>query len=240
VDWVDWHAGYDDDGSRLSRRLRIVQEQLRGALAGLPPGPITVISLCAGQGRDLIGVLAEHPRRADVRARLVELDRRNVEVAEAAARAAGLTGIEVVEGDAGLAGHYTGMVPADLVVACGVFGNLTDADVERTVAACSALCRDGGTVVWTRTREQPDLVPAVCAWFEERGFERLFVTEPQLGFGVGTHRHTREPVPLPAGERLFTFVGAATLRAAPGDLRDDLAPDRHVSVRGRRSGGRGL
>jgi hypothetical protein len=33
-----------------------------------------VISLCAGQGRDLLGVLADHPRREDVRARLVELD----------------------------------------------------------------------------------------------------------------------------------------------------------------------
>jgi DNA replication and repair protein RecF len=40
--------------------------------------------------RDLIGVLASHPRRGDVRARLVEIDPRNVAFAEAGARQAGL------------------------------------------------------------------------------------------------------------------------------------------------------
>jgi hypothetical protein len=213
VDWVAWHSGYDDEGSRLSRRLRVVQEQIRGALDGLAPGPITVVSMCAGEGRDLIEVLAGHPRRADVRARLVELDPRNVTTAREAAQAAGLTGVEVVEGDAGLIDQYAELAPADVVLACGVFGNVTDADVARTVAACSALCREGGTVVWTRTRDEPDLVPAICAWFEERDFARQFVTAPELGFGVGAHRRTRGPVPLVAGERMFTFVGRATLRA---------------------------
>jgi SAM-dependent methyltransferase len=212
VDWIAWHSGYDEEGSRLSRRLRVVQEQIRGALDGLAPGPITVVSMCAGQGRDLIEVLDGHPRRADVRGRLVELEPRLVATAREAAEAAGLTGVEVIEGDAGLIDHYADLAPADVVLACGVFGNVTDTDVARTVAACSALCREGGTVIWTRTRDEPDLVPAICAWFEERGFERLFVTAPELGFGVGAHRHASPPAPLAPGERMFTFVGAATLR----------------------------
>jgi hypothetical protein len=213
VDWVEWHAGYDDDGSRLAHRLRIVQGLVRTALDALSAGPATAISMCAGQGRDLIEVLADHPRRADVRARLVELDPRNASAAHAAARAAGLDGVEIVEGDAGLVDEYAGFVPADLVLACGVFGNLTDADVERTVAACAALCRAGGTVVWTRHRGSPDRVPATCSWFERHGFERLFLTAPELGFGVGAHRLTREPSPVPAGMRMFTFVGSDVLRA---------------------------
>src|SRR4051812_36648345 len=205
MDWVQWHAGYDDPGSRLAHRLRIVQEHIRIALDRPPPGPATVVSLCAGQGRDLIEVLAAHPRRADVRARLVELDARNVRAANTAARAAGLNGVEAVIGDAGLADAYRGMVPADLVLACGVLGNLNDGDVERTVAACSALTRDGGTVVWTRHRGSPDKVPGVCDAFERRGFERLGLTPPELGFGVGAHRHTRTPAGLAPGSRLFTF-----------------------------------
>ncbi|GHD35622.1 hypothetical protein GCM10010335_31060 [Streptomyces galbus] len=39
--------------------------------------------MCAGQGRDLIGVLAGHPRRDDVRARLVELDEKAEEGGDA-------------------------------------------------------------------------------------------------------------------------------------------------------------
>jgi hypothetical protein len=37
-----------------------------------------MIRLCAGQGRDVVGALVDHPRRVDVVARLVELDPRNV------------------------------------------------------------------------------------------------------------------------------------------------------------------
>jgi predicted RNA methylase len=213
VDWVEWHAAYDDDFSELTHRLRIVQTLVRAALDGMPAGPVTVISMCAGQGRDLIEAAAAHPRRADVRARLVELDPGNVAVAREMAAAAGLDGVEVVEADAGRIDAYAGWVPADLVLACGVFGNLTDADVLRTVDACASLCRAGGTVVWTRHRDDPDPVPAVCERFEARGFERLLLTPPELGFSVGAHRRVAAPEPVPAGERMFTFVGSDVLRA---------------------------
>lgn len=60
-------------------------------------------------------------------------------------------------GDAALTRHYTGMVPADIVLARGVFGNITAADIERTVAHCTQLCAAGGSLVWTRHRTPPDL-----------------------------------------------------------------------------------
>ena len=202
MDWADWHHEYEDPESRLSRRLAVVQGQLRAALDAAPAGPLSVISMCAGQGRDVIGVLADHPRRADVRARLVELDPRNVAVARAAAEEA----VEVVEGDAALIDHYREFAPADVVLACGVFGNITDGDVERTISSCAQLCREGGTVIWTRHRREPDRVPAVCAWFESRGFAPVFVSAPRAGFGVGAHRRVLAPEPFVGGARMFTFV----------------------------------
>ncbi|MEV5434960.1 class I SAM-dependent methyltransferase [Streptomyces sp. NPDC052682] len=214
MDWHSWHDAYDSPGSVLARRLALVQAQVRRALDEAPPGPLTAVSLCAGQGRDLIGVLARHPRRADVRARLVELDERNVEAARGAARAAGLAGVEVVAGDAALTDHYVGLVPADLVLVCGTLGNVTDTDVERILDYCTRLCRTGGTLVWTRNRKAPDLVPQVCAWLEERGFERLAVSDPSVRQAVGAHRFTGDPRPLVAGERMFRFVGYDRLRRA--------------------------
>ncbi|WP_399477701.1 class I SAM-dependent methyltransferase [Streptomyces sp. TRM68367] len=157
-------------------------------------------------------MLAGHARRDDVRARLVELDERNVEAARDAARAGRLAGVEVVAGDAALTDQYVGMVPADLVLVCGTLGNVTDADVERLLDHCTRLCRTGGTLVWTRNRKAPDLVPQVCAWLERRGFERLWVSDARLTQAVGAHRFTGEPRPLVPGQRMFEFVGYDVLR----------------------------
>ena len=205
-DWHAWHQDYDDPGSPLARRLAAVQDQIRAALDAAPPGPLQAVSLCAGQGRDLIGVLAAHPRRADVLARLVELDPRNAGLARAAAERAALPGVEVVTGDAALTDSYAGLVPAYLVLVCGVFGNITDADIERTVGYCTQLCAPGGTVVWTRGRRGPDLVPQICDWFAGRGFEQVWVSDPAAGWGVAAHRFAGTPVPLEPGARMFTFT----------------------------------
>jgi hypothetical protein len=150
MDWKAWHEKYDDPASPLTRRLRVVQGLVREALDLSPPGPLRVISLCSGQGRDLLEVLTDHPRREDVRARLVELDERNTALAMAAARDSGLSQVEIVTADASRSENYDGMTPADLVLICGLFGNIGDADIERVVATCPQLCKTGGRVVWTR------------------------------------------------------------------------------------------
>src|ERR1700722_17147929 len=100
-DWVEWHRDYDDPGSLLSRRGRLVQGPLRAEFDRVPAGNVRLISLCAGQGRDVIGVLTGHPRRHDVRARLVELDERNAALARQAAQAARLHGGEGLRAEAG-------------------------------------------------------------------------------------------------------------------------------------------
>jgi Putative methyltransferase len=206
-DWYAWHHDYDDPATALAQRLAAVQGQIQAALDVAPPGRLHAVSLCAGQGRDLIGVLARHPRRADVTARLVELDPRNAEAARRAAQAAGLPQVEVVTGDAALTDNYAGRVPAYLVLACGVFGNMTDEDVQRTVGYCAQLCAHGGTVVWTRGRWQPDLVPQICAWFAARGFEPVWVSDPVNRWGAAAHRFTGTPAPLELRARMFTFTG---------------------------------
>jgi hypothetical protein len=164
-----------------------------------------VISLCAGQGRDIIGALAGHPRRDDVTARLVELDPRNTAFAARLAAEANLGNVEIVTGDAALTSQYADMVPADLVLACGLFGNMTNAGVQRTIGYCTQLCAAGGTVIWTRGRWAPDLVPQVCAWFSECGFERVWLSSPDYRECVGAHRRTAAPLPLEPDAVMFTM-----------------------------------
>lgn len=191
----------------LSRRLRIVQHEICQALDDCPPGRVRVISLCAGQGHDLLGALQCHPRRHDVTARLVELDAHNAALARRTALAAGLHRIEVVTGDAALTRHYHGMVPANMVLACGVFGNITNCDIERTLAHCSQLCAHGAILIWTRHRHGPDQVPWICRRLEQAGFYQHWLSDPHEEFGVGVHRFTGQPKPLDPTARLFTFIG---------------------------------
>jgi hypothetical protein len=68
TDWLEWHARYDDQDSPLSRRLQAVQRGIRGHLEARPDQPVRAISACAGQGRDLIEVLASHPATRTSRA----------------------------------------------------------------------------------------------------------------------------------------------------------------------------
>lgn len=206
-DWYAWHADYDQPESALSRRLAEVRLGIREALDRAPAGPLRAISLCAGQGQDLIPVLAAHPRRDDVTARLVELDPRNAEVARRAAAEAGLSRVDVVVGDAARTDRYADLAPANLVLACGIFGNIVNADIRNTVRHCAALCATGGTVFWTRHRREPDLVPTICEWFAEEGFVPVAVSSPADGVGVGVHRFTGPPRPLAAGATMFEFVG---------------------------------
>jgi hypothetical protein len=206
MDWRTWHDAYDRPDSNLALRLRFVQDQIRTALDTAPAGPLRAISMCAGQGRDLIGVLADHPRAGDVTARLVEWDEANAADARQAAAAAGLDRVGVVCDDAASTVLYADLVPADLVLVCGVFGNITDADVYRTIDHCPQLCATGGTLVWTRHRKEPDLVPLICDRLESRGFERLTVSDADQPFGAGAHRFTGQPEPL-VSTRLFSFVG---------------------------------
>jgi hypothetical protein len=210
-DWHAWHEAYEDPRSPLVRRLGMVQGQIRAALDAAPPGPLRAVSLCAGQGRDLIGVLVSHPRRADVTARLVELDPRNTEVAHRLAAEAGLSNVEIVTGDASRTSAYADLVPADLVLACGVFGNITNTHNERTIGYCTQLCATGGTVVWTRGRwhrskSEPDLVPQICDWFSARGFELAWISDPSTDWTVAAYRLAATPAPLEAGARMFTFI----------------------------------
>ena len=205
-DWVKWHRAYDDPTSRLSQRLAIVQRELRRAIDARE-GPLRIISLCAGEGRDVIGVLATHPRRDEISARLVELDPRNAAFARAAASATRLDRIEVVEADAALLDSYDGAGPADIVLACGIFGNITEEAIRRTVEYLPCLCADGATVLWTRGHfgEGRDVALEICGWFESGGFERVAYESSELLYRVGAHRLVGAPRALERGVRLFTF-----------------------------------
>jgi len=185
-----------------------VQRRIRQALDDALPGPIRVLSLCAGQGRDLLETVPDHPRRDDVSGLLVELDERNVSQARSLAQEAGLDAIEVVQADASNTSAFAAGVPADLLLVCGVYGNISDADIANTVRHLPELCASDAVTLWTRHRAAPDLTPAIRQWYVDAGFEEVaFDIEDGFLFGVGTARLTVPPPSYVPDHHLFDFVG---------------------------------
>jgi hypothetical protein len=211
-DWVAWHAPYNDPLSPLSARLRAICAHLSQAIDQAPCGPVRVVSLCAGQGHDVIGALPGHPRRDDVHAVLVESNPRNADLARQSAARAGLPQVEVRTADAATVASYADALPADVLLLCGIFGNVSERDIQRTVEAAPALCKVGATVIWTRHRRPPDLTPRVRAWFAASGFDETSFDALRTGVrtSVGVNRLRRAPEAALPSHSLFTFRTART------------------------------
>jgi hypothetical protein len=207
-DYEQWHAAYDDPDSSLSWRLRTVQGFIRAAI-DRRSGPVRLLSSCAGDGRDILGVLAERDDAHRVTATLVELHPTLSARARAtAASATPAATVDVRTVDAGSTDAYAGAVPADLVLMAGVFGNISDDDLARTIAATPQLCAPGATLIWTRGRDSEDLNDQVRDWFRSAGFTEIdYATlDADSHPSVGVVRYDGPPQPLRLGTALFTFI----------------------------------
>jgi Putative methyltransferase len=205
-DWQQWHQAYDDPTSALARRLEVVRRRIGEVLSVPRETPIRVLSLCAGDGRDLLPVLAGTAVAAESIV-LVETDAGLADNARRTAAALKLDTVAVITADAGDHEQFARAYPVDLLLLCGIFGNVPEGDIQTTVAATPTMLRNGGTVIWTRGSTQPDVRPAIRQWFKAAGLDEVaFDSEPSdFGVGVGvkpTGAKTSGPMP----ERLFRFI----------------------------------
>jgi hypothetical protein len=98
--WSAWHDQYEDKSSPLIHRLSVVQREIRRALPRQLNRSFSIISICAGQGNDVIPVLGEYGHVQLVRARLVEVDPSSIGKLRDKINAAGLNHLEVMQADA--------------------------------------------------------------------------------------------------------------------------------------------
>jgi len=209
-DWHAWHRQYDDPESSLSLRLEEVRLQLATVLEQAS-GPLRLLSLCAGDGRDTIPVVAGSERSVSVI--LVERDEQLASRAHADAERAGID-VDVRTADAGRSGGWSDRLPVDVVMLCGIFGNISDADVERTVRAARSMLAPGGVVIWTRgsavpddpTHQRGDPAKWVRGLFVRAGFEEVaYVAPHHAAYRVGVARLV-QPSDEPLPDRLFSFL----------------------------------
>jgi Putative methyltransferase len=214
IDWVAWHERYKTNRG-LKARLRAVCGQIENCLSACPPGPIRVVSVCSGDGRDLLSALINHPRERDVVAYLIDTERALVDAGQDSANISGLGDqLHFIVGDATLPSSYKGMLPADLVLVCGVFGHVLKEDLQRLVHSLGCMCKTGGYVIWTRHAKAWDgesHVPLINQLFEQTRFEQIGFSVTEEGAScIGTYRYTGEPAELSTEETVFMFTGCFT------------------------------
>lgn len=204
-DWVEWHMDYELPDSALSQRRSVVVEMIRHVLDTAPYGPIRVLSLCAGDAADIAQAATNHQRALDLEGCVVEMDPSLARRA-AANLARTAINVEVRTGDAGATAVYDDVLPVDLLLLVGIFGNIDDEDIQRTVAAVPHMCRPGATIVWSRHRREPDLTGTISQWFDEAGCPSTGFQSPGAGkFAIGRQAqvHTATDASLP--DQLFSF-----------------------------------
>jgi SAM-dependent methyltransferase len=207
VDWAEWHRHYDDPTNGLTRRLAVVKSRLSETLDVTGAAKPRVLALCAGEGRDVVPVLASRRPGQVPAALLVEREPGLAQRARDAAAAARLEEVEVRCADAGNFRSFADFLPVEVLMLCGVFGHLDDVDLKGVVSSVPQLVRGGGRVIWTRGRSDPDMRPVVRGLFHEAGLPELSFNGDPEDFGVGVNA-----VPVstqwqpPRGEgRFFTF-----------------------------------
>lgn len=206
TDWAEWHEAYTRPGSGLAERLAAVRTAINDYLDTTDTDRVRVISMCSGDGRDLLGVLASRDDAGRVEGLLVEFDPGLAERAREATEGSAAH-VTVRRGDAADSSLYADAAPADLLLMCGVFGNISDQDVHETIAALPQLCETGGRVIWTRHHDEPDLTPQMRDWFRTAGFEEVsFVAPDSDSWSVGCHRFAGTPQPLDPQAHWFTFI----------------------------------
>jgi len=209
--WQQWHTDYDDPSTSLSRRLEVVRRYLAEALTERPE-PVRLISLCSGDGRDTIPMVANSKK--DVDALLVELD---PALAEAARRDSRDRRVPVLvrTADAGLATSFSDHAPASIFMLCGIFGNISDVDIDHTIGALPAYLEPGALVIWTRGDHETDGKTAALSaservrrTFADHGYEEIDFTRPDDAiYRVGMHRWPGGAAAAqPTPERLFRFL----------------------------------
>lgn len=211
-DWVAWHQDYADPQSSLSRRLACVTDYLRQAVTLCSDGgrrTVHVTSICAGDGRDVLSVAGEWSAGQVASITLIELDPILAQRATQRARRLPVP-VHVRQVDAGDCASYQDVPPADILLACGVFGNIPVDHAKQTIQFLPGLLRPRAVVIWTRGRKDDGTDPSeqIRAMFDSAGFRELAFTAPaDARYRVGMNQlcdagATRASVP----RRIFTFA----------------------------------
>jgi hypothetical protein len=224
VNWLRSHNrsnhwnGWSDSAYRkqsYQHRLLLVQQHLSECLDNAPPGIIRIVSLFAGDGRDVLGVINTHPRRSDVLATFIEQS--SPAVASGFRRAAELglaSATTFLNKDATEYEAVQGITPANIILLCGVWGHVPHDDRAQLIQAVTSLCTPNGRLIWTRGISKGIAkLEQIEGLFARTQWEKVQIRiTPGNQWAVATYRFLGTPLPRPKSGQIFHFMTCAGTR----------------------------
>jgi hypothetical protein len=204
--WSGWpDEAYKREG--FQQRLSFVHDHLTECLNTAPRGAVRILSICSGDGRDVLGVLESHRRATEVTASLVELDSQSVAAGESRAKESGLeSAVRFLNTDATVFETYQAIAPADIVLVCGVWGHVPADERGQLVRAIECFCKRDGRVIWTRGVEKGrHRLEEIAAHFPDANWKKV---RESIGpkWGVMTHQYCGPQRAIPATGQIFNFT----------------------------------
>jgi hypothetical protein len=93
----------------------------------------------------------------------------------------------------------------DVLMLCGIFGNIEHRAVKDIVDLIPRLVVLGGYVIWTRGGSEPDRRPELRQWFRAAGLQEVAFDGTPEPYGVGLNQLRRPSADRALPDRLFTF-----------------------------------
>jgi hypothetical protein len=197
-----WHDNYEDKTSTPYKRTLIVKKLIVDYL--INKNNITILSICAGQGRDVLTSL-----NADTYAYLIDIDKKCIDYAQSYVNNNNIHNVSIIKADASLISTYVdnNIPKADLILICGVFGHLSLEDISITAQSLKQLIKTGGSVIWTRHKFDNDITKEVREAFELAGYkEETFISPKEEPFSIGMHKLIENAIEPIYDLKMFDYI----------------------------------
>lgn len=160
IDWSKWNLFYEDKITTQYHRLIAIKQYIKNIL--LSEENNTVLNICSGESRDILQTLVEL-EMLDVPVYSIDTHTNSINNSMLYANEHNLLNYNAICEDASLSDTYIEYnVPrSKLIILSGVFGMLSDIEINRLLKSLPMFIKNDGYVVWTVTYARLDSIKEI-------------------------------------------------------------------------------
>lgn len=171
--WTEWHENaYNNTNSLAYQRTEIVKNLINKYLYEINKN-VVIVSIGAGQGRDILSVLKERKDNNRIFTYLIDTDMECLDYAKNYAEKNNIINVNVVNIDGSLTENYKDIPKADLIIFCGMMNQKNTEEVKSLANNMKFLCNEDAQIIWSRHGYDEDYSTSFRNVFNENFYKEL-------------------------------------------------------------------